>query len=142
MKYLVNVSGGSGSAVALHRAIEAFGKDNVEAVFADTNSEHPSLYTLLDDMERVFGLPIVRLNDGRDVWDVFFEHRRFKTKGACKAAEELKHRQLDRYRAERYTPADCTLVIGMDWMEPERMWRMIERAQTSQAVRSRASTIT
>lgn len=126
MKYLVNLSGGSGSTIALARCIERFGLENVDAVFADTNSEHPSLYKLLDATEFVFGVHINRLNDGRDVWDVFFEHRCLRTRKGCKAAAELKHAQLDRYRSEHYTPENCTVVMGMDWMEPERMARAVE----------------
>ncbi len=128
MKYLVNVSGGSGSTVALARCIERYGKENVDAVFADTNSEHATLYELLDAMETVFGLPITRLNDGRNVWDVFHQARLMKTpNGGCKAAIELKHKPLDRYRDERYTPENCTIVMGMDWMEPERQARAVKR---------------
>jgi hypothetical protein len=128
MRYLVNVSGGSGSAIAMARTIERFGRENVDAVFADTRSEHPSLYRLLDDMERVFGVPIKRLTDGRDVWDVFFQTRVFKVGlGGCKAAVELKHKPLDAYRDANYTTDNCTLVAGMDWMEPERMERMSAR---------------
>lgn len=128
MRYLVNVSGGSGSAIALARSIERFGRDQVDAVFADTRSEHPSLYTLLDAMERSLGIPIVRLSDGRDVWDVFFQNRCFRVGlGGCKAAVELKHKPLDRYRNANYSVDNCTLVAGMSWMEPERMERMAAR---------------
>jgi hypothetical protein len=129
MKYLVNLSGGSGSAVALARTIERYGKDNVDAVFADTNAEHPSLYTLLDEIEAVFAIPVSRLtNGGKDVWDVFFESRLMKTpNGGCKAAIELKHKPLDAYRDSRYTPDTATIVMGLDWMEPERMARAQKR---------------
>lgn len=124
MKYLINTSGGSGSIVAGARCIERYGKDAVHWVFADTNSEHPSLYHLLDETERVLGVTIVRLNDGRNVWDVFNKERLMKTpNGGCKAAIELKHKQLDSYRDKHFDPADTTLVLGMDWMEPERMER-------------------
>jgi hypothetical protein len=129
VKYLVNVSGGSGSTVALARAIERYGKENVDAVFADTNSEHPSLYQLLDDTEKVLGITIARLtNGGRDVWDVFFESRLMKTpNGGCKAAIELKHKPLDDYRDSKYTPATAVIVMGLDWMEPERQARAQNR---------------
>lgn len=128
MRYLVNVSGGSGSLVALHRVIERYGRGAVDAVFADTRSEHPSLYRLLDEAERVLGVPIARLSDGRDVWDVFFQDRRFRVGlGGCKAAVELKHKPLDAHRNANYTPESCTLVAGMSWMEPERMERMSAR---------------
>jgi hypothetical protein len=130
VKYLVNVSGGSGSAVALARTLARYGKENTHAVFADTKAEHPSCYALLDDMERVFGITIVRLSEGSDVWDIFFKSRSFKTpNGACKASVELKIKPLERYRDANFYPDNCTMVIGMDWMEPERQERMIARAK-------------
>jgi 3'-phosphoadenosine 5'-phosphosulfate sulfotransferase (PAPS reductase)/FAD synthetase len=67
----VNVSGGHGSALAWHRCIEWFGRDRVVPVFADTNSEHADLYRFLDDCEKQFGQQLTRLNDGRNIWDVF-----------------------------------------------------------------------
>lgn len=128
MRYLVNISGGSGSTLALARVIERYGRENVDAVFADTKSEHPSLYALLDAMEQTFKVPITRLSDGRDVWGVFHQTRVFKVGlGGCKAAVELKHKPLDAYRDERYRPGECTLVVGLDWMEPERIERMKAR---------------
>ena len=135
MKYLVNLSGGSGSAIALARTIERYGKDATDAVFADTRSEHPSLYRLLDEIEKTFAIRIRRLSDGRDVWDVFDQHRTIKVgQGGCKAAFELKHAQLDRDRAERYTADSCTVVLGMDWMEAERMERAAARLAPYQVI--------
>ncbi len=128
MIYLVQCSGGSGSTVAGVRAMERFGRENVHWVFADTRAEHPSLYALLDEMERVLGIEIVRLSDGRDVWDVWMQSKMFTNPhGGCKAAEALKMKPLDRYRDENFTPDTCTIVVGMDATEPERMARLTKR---------------
>lgn len=128
MIHLVNYSGGSGSTIALGRVVERYGKDNVRAVFADTNDEHDSLYELMDATEKRFGVPIVKLNNGKSVWDVFFENRLIKAppKGACKAAIELKHKQLDAYRAEHFDPKNTTVALGLSWSEPKRIARTTE----------------
>lgn len=127
MLYLVNYSGGSGSTVAMARAVERYGKQQVRAVFADTNSEHPSLYRLLEATEQRLGVPIVRLdNGGRDVWDVFDQQRMIKVpRGGCKASTVLKHEQLDRYRAANFDPATTRVILGLDWSEPKRRERAV-----------------
>lgn len=127
-KTVVNVSGGNGSAIALMRCIERFGAENVDAVFADTRSEHPDLYRFLDDLERVAGVTIARLSDGRDIWRVFDGASYIKAgNGACKASVELKAVALARYVADRYAHDECQIATGLNWMEPERQERLSKR---------------
>jgi len=120
-KVCVNVSGGSGSAVAWHRCLEWYGRERVVPVFADTNSEHLDLYRFLDDCEHVFGQTITRLDDGRDIWDVFDQTgimRITSGGGACKASIELKQKPLDAH----FKQSGCdAIAIGLEFMEPERM---------------------
>ena len=126
-KTVVNVSGGNGSAIALLRCVERFGAASVDAIFADTRTEHPDLYRFLDDLERVAGVPITRLSDGRDIWRVFDDEGIITTPGtarACKASIELKQVQLARHIGTRYAPAQCQIAVGLSWMEPERQKRL------------------
>lgn len=128
MKVVVNVSGGAGSAVALMRCVEA-GHD-VDAVFADTRSETEDTYRFLSELEKRAGVPIECLSDGRDIWDVFMQHRILrvmKAGGACKASVELKQLPLAKYVKDRYTPDECVIATGLDWMEPERQERLAKR---------------
>jgi hypothetical protein len=112
-KHIVNVSGGMASAVCLFRVLERFGKEDTLAVFADTNSEDADLYRFLDDVERVADFPIHRLNDGRDIWDVFGMSFMFHTMGnGCKASWELKKKPLQRFHAEHSKPGETTIYIG------------------------------
>lgn len=102
-KVRVNVSGGSGSALAWRRCLEWYGPDRVIPAFADTNSEHADTYRFLADCERVFGQELIRLNDGRNIWDVFDQEgimRIVKAGNACKASLELKQKPLDQHFAE------------------------------------------
>lgn len=122
-KVCVNVSGGDGSAVAWHRCLEWYGADRVIPVFADTNSEHKDLYRFLNDCEAAFGQKITRLNDGRNIWDVFDQTgmlRIARAGGACKASIELKQKPLDKHFKE--CGADA-IAVGIEFQEPERMTR-------------------
>jgi hypothetical protein len=120
MKYVVSVSGGVGSALALHRTIQKYGKDNTVALFADTGSEAPDLYLFLDKIEAAWGVPIVRLNDhGGDIWDLFHAKNLIKTPkgGACMASIELKIKPSAKYILEHFKPDEATIVTGLSWME-------------------------
>ena len=132
MKIVVNVSGGAGSALALIRCVEAHGKAAVDAVFADTLSETDDTYTFLDALEEVAGVPITRLSNGKDIWDVFMHHKMMRVMnagGACKASVELKQLPLAKYVKDRYTPEEAVIATGLDWMEPERQERLKARLE-------------
>jgi hypothetical protein len=128
MMHIVNVSGGNASAVALFRVIERFGRDNVIARFADTKSEDPDLYRFLDDVEKVAGVPIVRLVDGRTKWDVFHELGMLTNPkaGGCLAAYHLKKVMLKNHAEQIATPDNATIYIGFGPDECDRCERIIK----------------
>lgn len=120
-RVMVNVSGGCASAVCWHRCIELYGRDRVFPVFADTRSEDADLYRFLDDCEKVFGQTLVRLDQGKDIWDVFDEKgimRIAKSGNACKASVELKQKPLNDYFAAKGFDGQA---IGIQFDEPERI---------------------
>lgn len=123
----VNVSGGSASAVSWKRCLDAFGSDRVVPVFADTNSEHDDLYRFLNDCEQAFGQKLNRLNDGRNIWDVFDETgimRIAKAGNACKASIELKQKPLEVFRKQHELEA---VAVGLEFIEGERIRDFIVR---------------
>jgi 3'-phosphoadenosine 5'-phosphosulfate sulfotransferase (PAPS reductase)/FAD synthetase len=118
---LVNVSGGAASALAWHRCLQRFGKENVFPVFADTESEDEDLYRFLQDCVTLFDQPLVRLTQGMDIWDVFDKFgvaRMALAGGACKASVELKIKPLDRYAEEN---GFNTRAVGLGFDEPDRI---------------------
>lgn len=132
MQYIVNVSGGLTSYEALRRTIERYGKANTTAVFADTRIEDPDLYRFLDDIERLFDIPIVRLQDGRTVFEVWHTEKAITVRGrhvggavTAPCSKVLKREQIDGWLAKQDYP--YTLVFGMDWSEPHRMERLVKR---------------
>jgi hypothetical protein len=105
MKHLVNVSGGSGSAVALF----------------------PDLYRFADDVERVAGIEVVRLkNDGLTIWDVFFREMMFTNpeNGGCMAAWHLKKIPLEKHAETFGLP--LTIHIGFSRDEDDRIARLLK----------------
>jgi len=129
-KFIVSVSGGAGSTIALERCIEKHGYKNTIAIFADTKSEHGTLYKLLDFIEeRHPELELIRLSDGRDIWDVFDESGIIKTPkfGACKASLELKQKPIAQWVRDNCDPSFHILVSGLEWTEPERIERFSAR---------------
>jgi hypothetical protein len=130
MRYIVNVSGGLTSYEALRRTIERYGVENTTAVFADTRTEDPDLYRFLDDIERLFDIEIVRLADGRTVFEIWMDTKAITVRtpgggGSAQCSKILKKRQIDAWLKKQ--PSPYTLVFGMEWSEIKRMDRLIER---------------
>jgi hypothetical protein len=148
MKYIVSLSGGLGSAEALKRAIEKFGKENVIAVFADVKGtgEHPwlgmpaitkllherfggenrELYRFLWQISYHFDIPIERLESRESVWDVWYRRKAMrlvvKKRFFCPASEELKRAPIAKWiKAQNFKNGEYTLILGMGWDEEHRI---------------------
>jgi hypothetical protein len=67
--------GGLTSYEASRRAIEIYGKENVEIWFADTKTEDPDLYRFNDDVERLLEIKLTYFSQGVDIWGIFKEQR-------------------------------------------------------------------
>ncbi len=126
------VSGGAASAISAMRCIEWFGVHQVTLVNADTGCESDGNYALVDSLESVSGIEIIRLNQGKDIWDVFDEHGVMRIRGACKASVELKQKPLDNFTQTCFLPDDVLIAIGLSWTEPERQHRLTNRLEPYQ----------
>ena len=74
-KCVVMYGGGLTSYEASRRAIDIYGKENVEIWFADTKTEDPDLYRFNDDVERLLDIKITYFSQGVDIWGIFKEQR-------------------------------------------------------------------
>lgn len=117
---IVLFSGGIGSWAAAHRAI-ARGYD-VELLFTDTRIEDEDLYRFLDDAEADLGVPLHRIADGRDVWEVFNDEGMIGNTRADICSRILK-RDLARDWIDERWPEGVTVVMGIDWTEIHRYER-------------------
>jgi len=120
-KRVVNLSGGVCSFWALHRVIEQFGKTGVVPVFADVKMEDEDLYRFLSDIENHFGIPVVRIADGRTPWDLFEEKGMIANSRFPFCSVILKREMLDNWRKSNCIEWATTLYIGIDWTESNRL---------------------
>lgn len=133
-KVSVHVSGGGQSAIALARCLEWYGPDRVSAVFADTMTEAPDLYEFLDAQEKLFGISIIRLQVGGDIWDTFDKHGVISLRnagGACKASVELKQKPLAEYMSKNHNSETTVIAAGLSWMESPEMAGPAESSRQS-----------
>lgn len=131
--YIVNVSTGLFSNEAQERTIAAHGIENTIAVMADvkgrSTSEHAGedadSYRFQDEVQRYFGIPIVRIVEGRDIWQAMFDARAITipvgNNRVAPCSIKLKREPIDRWIEEHYTPDECVLVTGLGWDEHKRI---------------------
>lgn len=122
---IVSVSGGAASALALERVLRRF-KGRVIPVFADTKCEDADLYRFLKDIERVLKVEIVRLADGRDVWELFFDER-FIGNTRVDICSRILKRDLIRKFVQDHPAESTVLAFGMGPAEITRSQRLCER---------------
>lgn len=116
---IVSVSGGAASAVALERVLQQF-HGNVVPLFADTKTEDADLYRFLDDVERHLGVQIIRIADGRNVWQVFFDEGMIGNTRVDLCSRILKRDLIMRFVKDQYSPSDTVLAFGMGTKELTR----------------------
>lgn len=115
----VQFSGGAASYVAAKLILDELGHDGVSLVFADTLIEDEDLYRFLDDAERRLNHSVIRISEGRDPWQVFFDERFMGNSRVDPCSKILKRKSLDRWRTQNCTK-DCTVIIGYDATEDFR----------------------
>lgn len=118
-QYVVMFSGGVGSWAAARRLVEREGADAVTLLFADTLMEDPDLYRFLDQAAADVGAPLVRIADGRDIWQVFKDRRMLGNSRIAPCSTELKQKPARRWMDEN--APDGVVVLGIDWTEEHRL---------------------
>jgi len=119
---VVNFSGGAGSYVAAKRAIERWGGDKVTLLFCDTKTEDADLYRFLDDCERVLPARLVRIADGRDIWELFRDVRYLGNTRVAPCSTILKRELGDKWGDDNHP--DAVQVFGIDLGEAHRAKRL------------------
>lgn len=96
IKCVVPVSGGKDSQSCLKLACESFPKDQIQALFCDTQFEHPVTYQHIETIERLYGVPVTRISDG-DVITRCLRYGRFPGGGARFCTDDLKIKPTKRF---------------------------------------------
>ena len=90
--------------------------------------EDEDLYRFLHEGAAVIGIPVTTISDGRTPWDVFRDERYLGNHRIDPCSKILKRALADKWIRERYSPQECTRLVGMDFCQRERM-----RLETLQA---------
>jgi len=118
---IIQYSGGAGSFAAAQSCIQQHGKENVVLLFSDTRMEDPDLYRFLTQTSAYLGVPVTIIADGRNPWQVFKDKRFLGNSRVDPCSRILKRELCKTWVEQRYTPADCELWFGIDWMEAHRI---------------------
>lgn len=110
-RYVVLFSGGIASWAAARRLVDS-GASDVTLLFTDTRTED-------------IGAPLVKIEDGRDIWQVFRDERMLGNTRIDPCSRILKRDLSKKWLAEN--APDATLVFGYDWTEVHRLDRTRER---------------
>jgi Phosphoadenosine phosphosulfate reductase family len=121
MRAVVLFSGGAASWAAARRTVEA-GYDTT-LLFTDTKSEDEDLYRFLDDAAADVGAPLVRIAEGRTIWEVFRDERLLGNTRMDPCSRILKREQSRAWLKANRDPADTVVVLGFDWTEQHRLER-------------------
>lgn len=131
---VVLFSGGIASWATARRLVDR--GTPIELLFTDTKSEDEDLYRFLDDAAADLGMPVIRIADGRDIWQVFRDVRFLGNSRVDPCSRVLK-RDLARAWLDEHRPSSA-IAIGFDWTEVHRL----DRARSAWAPRAVVAPLT
>jgi hypothetical protein len=117
-------SGGIASWAAAKRVTAQHGSAGLTLLFLDTLCEDADLYRFLVEAAADVGGELVRLSEGRTIWQVFRDERYLGNTRADPCSKILKRRMADRWLADNCEPEGTTVYVGMDWTEVNRFERL------------------
>ena len=143
VNHIVWFSGGKGSWAAGRRVVKEHGVEGVHLAFADTKMEDDDLYRFLMEaaenllgklyeasMEGTWGKGrhfvskgggyLHILEEGRDVWQVFFDRRYLGNSRIDPCSEALKRNLLRDWLETHFMPWETRVYLGIDWTEEHR----------------------
>ncbi|WP_176710333.1 hypothetical protein [Streptomyces sp. Wb2n-11] len=122
-RHVVMWSGGITSWATARHVIERHGAASTTLLFADTLVEDEDLYAFNEQASKQLGVPITRVADGRDPWQVFEDKRWLGNTRIAQCSMELKLKPCKVWLAAspNHTFGNTTLYVGIDWTETERM---------------------
>lgn len=100
------------------------GLENMTILFADVLMEDEDLYRFLVDAEKYIGIPITRISEGRDPWQVFEDHNMIGNSRVDMCSKTLKREILWKWIRSNFDEARTVVHIGIDWTESHRIERV------------------
>lgn len=126
-RHVVMFSGGLGSWAAARRVAAKHGTENLTLLFADTLVEDADLYRFLGEAAANIGGKLVRIAEGRTIWEVFRDEKFLGNSRVDPCSRILKRQVADRWLSENCEVATTTIYVGIDWSEEHRFTRLATR---------------
>jgi 3'-phosphoadenosine 5'-phosphosulfate sulfotransferase (PAPS reductase)/FAD synthetase len=127
MTHIVMLSGGASSWAAGKLVAEKHGTDNLVLLMTDTGQEDEETYQFARAAAENIGVELTLIADGRDIWQVYKDVGFMGNSRVDPCSRILKRELSDRWIAERYSPTDCIIYVGIDFTEAHRYERMAKR---------------
>ena len=122
MNHVVLFSGGWSSWQTAKRVRERIGPDaDLTLLFTDTLIEDPDLYRFIEEAAADVPGRLVRIADGRDPWQTFYDTRYLGNTRADPCSRILKRTLTKHLLLDCYDPEDTILYFGITWDEAERL---------------------
>jgi len=129
IKHVVMFSGGIGSWMTAKRVVDKVGAKNVTLLFSDVkgSNENPHIgededtYRFIDEAAAMLGAQLVRVVDGRDIWEVFKDKRFLGNSRIAPCSHELKQKPAKKWIWDNCDPETTLIHVGIDWSESHRM---------------------
>lgn len=121
MKRIVQFSGGISSWAVAHRLAKEHGTDDLVLLFADVLAEDEDLYRFNRDAERLLGVDITVVCDGRTPQEVGIDRKHLGNTRVANCSHLLKQKVCRDWLEANTDPADATLYIGIGWQETHRI---------------------
>lgn len=139
-KHVVMWSGGITSWATARHVIAQHGAASTTLLFADTLAEDPSLYTFNEAASAQLGVPITRVADGRDPWQVFEDKRWLGNTRIAQCSHALKQEPCRAWLAEHTDPAASRSTAASTGPRPSaspRSWADGPRGPSQRLSRAR-----
>ncbi|MGA4867516.1 hypothetical protein ACPB9J_33320 [Streptomyces lavendulocolor] len=120
-QHIVMWSGGITSWATARDVIAEHGTASTTLLFADTLIEDEDLYAFNEQAAARLGVPITRVADGRDPWQVFEDKRWLGNTRIAQCSHALKQEPCRDWLATNTDPASTILYVGIDWTETDRL---------------------
>jgi hypothetical protein len=116
-------SGGEMSWAACKTDAQRHGVEGLTLLFADTREEDEDTYRFLHEAAANIGAPLVRVADGRSLWELFRGEGMIGNTRADLCSRVLKRELCDEWLAGNCDPENTTVLLGYGGEEVERFRR-------------------
>lgn len=95
-------------------------------LFADTLMEDEDLYRFNSDIEKLLGIKLTIIADGRTPWQVFEDVKFIGNSRIDPCSKHLKRDLIKKWIHTNYLPEACVLWVGIDCSEEHRLEAVVQ----------------